>query len=211
MVGIISFGKAQEAKKKSTQSGTFPFAFFADRLIIGAEMQCDYCENKATVYFTQIIDGVSKKSALCEQCAVEQGVTDPEVFLLDQAEKISPKKNPSFLSPNVPAVKSVTQKSGACPKCGFTFENLQKTGRLGCPQCYDFFRKEIGHNLGGMHKGTKHKGNVPEGMLQDIQLQQKVDQLKASLKEAIAEEDFEQAAALRDELKQISDKAATTP
>ena len=45
-------------------------------------MQCDHCDNKATVFYTQIIDGISKKSSLCQSCATKQGVTDPEGFLL---------------------------------------------------------------------------------------------------------------------------------
>lgn len=170
-------------------------------------MQCDYCENQATVHYTQIIEGASKKASLCEKCATEQGVTDPESFLLDK--KTSSSKKPAFLSPNVPASQFNVSKTGECPQCGFTFDDLKKTGRLGCNECYQFFRKEIQINLGNMHKGVKHKGRIPEGMVENIQLRQKTDKLESDLAEAIKNENFEKAAKLRDELKNLAESSSS--
>ena len=167
-------------------------------------MQCDYCENKATVYYTQIIEGVSKKAALCEKCATEQGVTDPEAFLLENSSQVPAKKKPSFLSPNIPAPQFSSLSTGECPKCGFTFEDLKKTGRLGCSECYQFFKQQIQQNLSSMHKGVKHKGRIPEGMMKSIELRKKTEQLETDLAAAIAKEDFEKAATLRDELNKLT-------
>ncbi len=193
--------------------------------IIAAEMQCDYCEKKATVHYTQIIDGASKKASLCETCAAEQGITDPESFLLDQMPPSSPntpeegspknpsaegsdensgEKKPSFLSPNIPKVNLGVTKSGQCPGCGFTYENLNKTGRLGCSECYQFFRKEIKASLDNMHKGVTHQGRVPEGVIEDIELREQTKKLENALADAIESEDFETAAKLRDELNALT-------
>ncbi|MBK1831132.1 UvrB/UvrC motif-containing protein [Verrucomicrobiaceae bacterium R5-34] len=100
--------------------------------------------------------------------------------------------------------------TGTCPGCGFAFDDLKKTGRLGCSQCYQFFREEIKHNLGGMHKDTCHVGRVPAGMMEAFQNKQKIDQLQQEMNGAIANEDYEKAAALRDQLQKLSDENAAS-
>lgn len=195
-------------------------------------MQCDYCESKATVFFTQIIDGNVNKSCLCEECASKHGVTDPEGFLLGDTAPLSPKKpggkkgkkidvpmSPTgsdqidlpALSPEAATSKAGTGGTGICPGCGFAFDDLKKTGRLGCSKCYQFFRAEIKNNLGGMHKGICHTGRVPEGMLEAFEKRQRLEQLQTEMNEAIAAEDYEKAAALRDEIKNLSGETSLTP
>ncbi|MBT8038008.1 MAG: UvrB/UvrC motif-containing protein [Verrucomicrobiae bacterium] len=181
-------------------------------------MQCDYCNNKATVFFTQIIDGNSKKSCLCEACATQSGVIDPDGFLLGNIEasanptsptnpKDSPFDPPLTGDTTDPATHTppTLEKSATCPGCGFALDDLKKTGRLGCSQCYQSFHNEIRHNLGGMHKGTSHTGRVPEGMLKAFQQRQHREQLQQEMDEAIQAEDYEKAAALRDQLSQLSE------
>jgi hypothetical protein len=72
----------KQLTKKIPTVGAFPFAFLDRQSIINTAMQCEHCDNKATVFYTQIIDGIGKKTCLCESCASEQGITDPEGFLL---------------------------------------------------------------------------------------------------------------------------------
>ncbi|NWK54963.1 UvrB/UvrC motif-containing protein [Verrucomicrobiaceae bacterium N1E253] len=168
-------------------------------------MQCDYCESKATVFFTQIIDGQTKKSSLCEQCATEQGVTDPEGFLIGHLQPIPQKTAEVVNQPENPVKVSAPP---VCPGCGFAFDDLKKTGRLGCSECYQFFREDIKHNLGGMHKGISHKGRVPKGMLEAYEKQQQIEKLHEQMTLAIQDENYEKAAALRDELRQL-EQAAT--
>ncbi|WP_435892874.1 UvrB/UvrC motif-containing protein [Oceaniferula spumae] len=196
-------------------SNAFPFAFALGRSTMLAAMQCDYCDSKATVFFTQIIDGNSKKSCLCEKCAMKNGVTDPEGFLLGNMDpsKLSAKASSAVegvnFKPDATAGGASVPRelgTGICPGCGFAFEDLKKTGRLGCSQCYQFFREEIKHNLGGMHKDTSHVGRVPEGMLEAFEHRQKLDQLEQDMEAAIGAEDYEKAAALRDEIQKLSEK-----
>lgn len=172
-------------------------------------MQCDYCDSKASVFFTQIIDGQSKKSSLCEKCATEQGVTDPEGFLIGHIQPVKQVKKPT------PSQEPVSDATAAnhpiCPGCGFAFDDLKKTGRLGCSQCYQFFRNEIKHSLGGMHKGVCHHGRVPEGMLEAFEKRQQLEKLQIAMDEAISNEDYEKAAALRDEIRQFSTLAESAP
>lgn len=189
--------------KKMTCCHAFPFAIPPDRARILPAMQCDYCESKASVFFTQIIDGQTKKSSLCEKCATEQGVTDPEGFLIGHIQPVEHKGKP------VPAAKTEGKPASApvshpiCPGCGFAFDDLKKTGRLGCSECYQFFRQEIKHSLGGMHKGISHHGRVPEGMLEAFEKRQKLEKLQLEMDEAIADENYEKAASLRDQIRQL--------
>ena len=173
-------------------------------------MQCDFCDSKATVFFTQIIDGVSKKSNLCDACASSQGVTDPDGFLLDSI-KLPDTKNPKqdqSETPQTPASPTKDDKT-CCPSCGFAFDDLKKTGRLGCCDCYQFFREEIKANLSGMHKGTHHSGRVPEGMVEAFQKRQQLESLEKEMAEAISSEDYEKAAALRDQISQLTEHSPT--
>ena len=178
-------------------------------------MQCEHCDNKATVFYTQIIDGIGKKTCLCESCANEQGITDPEGFLLgsQDIQKQGDSSKHKALPKGVPKIEAATDKqpNRCCPGCGFAFDDLKKTGRLGCSECYDFFREEIKNNLGSMHKGTSHAGRVPEGMLQAFKERQELEQLQENLDAAISSEDYEKAAALRDEMDKISSQETTPP
>ena len=169
-------------------------------------MQCNYCDSKATVFFTQIIDGQTTKSSLCEKCAAEHGVTDPEGFLIGHiqpaSQKPQEKTTQEFVSTEEVVMGSPRSPS-VCPGCGFAFEDLKNTGRLGCSQCYQFFREEVKNNLGGLHKGVCHHGRVPEGMLEAFEKRQQLENLQLAMDEAIHTEDYEKAAALRDEITQL--------
>ena len=172
-------------------------------------MQCDFCDSKATVFFTQIINGVTKKTNLCDACASNQGVTDPDGFLLDEVEmpstNVSPETTTTLETPSAPQMDDRT----CCPGCGFAFDDLKKTGRLGCNECYQFFRDEIKHNLAGMHKGTNHTGRVPEGMVEAFHKRQQLESLEQEMAEAIDAEDYEKAATLRDQISQLEQNTSS--
>jgi len=168
-------------------------------------MQCDYCDSKATVFFTQIIDGKTTKSSLCEKCAAEQGVTDPEGFLIGHIQAMAQDESEAEEHSEAPEPTSTS----VCKGCGFSYEDLKKTGRLGCSQCYQTFREEITHSLGGMHKGILHQGRVPAGMMEAFEKRQKLEMLQREMQEAISSEDYEKAAILRDAIRNLKDEALT--
>lgn len=159
-------------------------------------MDCDFCSAKATVFLTQLVEGEMKKLCLCESCATEKGVTDPTGFsLADEVLGVAQAQ---------PAPQVTTDEDGPeCPNCGFTFGKFQQVGRLGCSICYDTFRDDIVRRLKGMHKGMTHAGRVPEGLLEAYERQQRLDKLHERLAEAITAENYEEAAGLRDEIKEI--------
>ena len=159
-------------------------------------MLCDVCkQNVATVHLTQMVDGKTKKVDLCEGCSKEKGVDDPTGFSL------------ADLLLGLGAAQELEQAAPGgelkCPHCGFTHADFKKAGRLGCSNCYTTFAEGLEGLLKTMHKGTRHVGKVPFALRQNQELSEKLKSLQKKLEKAIADEDFEAAAALRDELKQI--------
>jgi protein arginine kinase activator len=159
-------------------------------------MLCDICKkNVATVHLTQMVEGKTKKVDLCEACSKEKGVDDPTGFSL------------ADLLLGLGAAQEIEQASAGgeikCPHCGFTQADFKKAGRLGCSECYKVFAEGLESLLKTMHKGTKHVGKVPQVFRQSQDLADKLKSLQKKLEKAIANEDFETAATLRDEVKAL--------
>ena len=160
-------------------------------------MLCCICkEREATVHLTQITGDKMQKVDLCEECAKTKGVNDPTGFSL------------ADLLLGLGASQEIEQAAGGvelkCPRCGFTQADFKKAGRLGCPECYKTFAEGLEALLKSMHKGTRHAGKVPESLRQSRDLSDRLKMLKKKLDKAIEDENFEQAALLRDEIKQMS-------
>ncbi len=174
-------------------------------------MQCNFCNKEATIFYTTIINGVQKSMKLCESCAEERGITDVNELAAGHELMGLPKGEISLPAAEKMAAKaaqSVPMEDGAeCPNCGFALEDLKRVGRLGCSQCYSTFRGEIEGVLRNMHVGGQHHGRVPDGLEEAIELDEKLDELKTAINQAIANEDYEKAAELRDEIKQLEKKS----
>lgn len=155
-------------------------------------MQCDECkQKKATVFFTQIIDGKMQKANLCEPCSKAMGVTDPTGFGLAQM----------LSGLGTPPEESVS-KERACPACGLPQNKFRKTGRFGCSRCYATFADALEHLLKPMHKGgTRHVGKRPVSCQLLEGSADRMAELQEALRAAVEGEQYEEAARLRDELK----------
>jgi len=164
-------------------------------------MLCSNCKEKeATVHYTNISGDKKQNVDLCEDCAKSKGMNDPlgfsfvdELFGLGAAQEIEQAGGETGLK---------------CPACGFTQADFKKAGRLGCAECYETFAEPLAGLLKTMHKGTRHVGKVPEGLRQNRDLSDRLKALQKKLAKAIEGEDFEQAAILRDEIKQATGRAA---
>jgi protein arginine kinase activator len=164
-------------------------------------MLCSICnEAEATVHLTQIVGDKMQKVDLCEACSKKKGVNDPTGFSL------------ADLLLGLGAAQEVEQASGGadikCPTCGFTQADFKKSGRLGCPECYGVFAEALEGLLKTMHKATRHIGKVPQALKASRDLKDRLKQLQKKLDKAVAEENFELAAQLRDELKQFKEKSS---
>ena len=162
-------------------------------------MLCCVCKEKeATVHLTQIAGDKMQKVDLCEDCAKHKGVNDPTGFSL------------ADLLLGLGAAQEIGQTAGGvevkCPNCGFTQADFKKAGRLGCAECYVTFSEGLEGLLKTMHKGTRHVGKVPQALQVSLDLNEKLKSLQKKLDKAVAEEDFEQAVAVRDEIKIAKEK-----
>jgi protein arginine kinase activator len=167
-------------------------------------MLCSICKEKtATVHLTQIVGDKMQKMDLCEDCAKAKGINDPTGFGLADLD----------LMLGLGASQQIEQSAGGvelkCPRCGFTQADFKKSGRLGCPECYQTFAEGLGGLLKTMHKGTRHAGKTPEALRSSRDLSDRMKTLQNKLAKAIKDENFEQAAALRDEIKAIGDSPST--
>jgi protein arginine kinase activator len=163
-------------------------------------MLCDLCkQNAATVHLTQMVEGKTKKVDLCEACSKEKGIDDPTQFSL------------ADLLLGLGAAQEMVQSTpgggeARCPTCGFTQADFKKTGRLGCAACYTTFAEGLEGLLKSMHKGIRHIGKVPRTQQQTRDFAERLHQLQEKLQRAVSEEQFEQAAQLRDELRELRER-----
>lgn len=177
-------------------------------------MECTYCPgNEATCHLTKLVNGVAVDVHVCEKCipeiakvnlvdfdiwdavaklAKQKGQPDPgKEVEPEPVEEISAK---SLLMKESPATGSV------CPKCGFTSEELRKTGRLGCSHCYEVFAPMLEDIMNDCQKSLQHTGKVPS-RLRCL----RKSRIEEELRKAVDEERYEDAALLRDQLESITE------
>jgi protein arginine kinase activator len=151
--------------------------------------KCAICGAAAERRFTEIVGGKKRTMPLCGDCASKE----------DFVSKPPPQhKTPKF------TVKLKAQVLGAglpattlrCPECGIRLVELRKSGRVGCPHCYEVFRKHIMPLLKRIHGASSHEGTKPATVGREPDLAR----LREELRRAIEAEDFEQAARLRDRI-----------
>src|SRR5881296_1937004 len=166
-------------------------------------MLCCICKEKeATVHLTQIAADKMQKVDLCEECAKTKGGNDPTGFSM------------ADLLLGLGASQEIEQAGGGaalkCARCVLTQADFKKAGRLGCPECYKTFNDPLEGLLKTMHKGVRHVGKVPESLKQSRDLSDRLKLLQKKLSKAIEDEDFEEAAILRDEIKQTTARLASS-
>lgn len=163
---------------------------------MGKNLKCDLCSNPATVHLTQIVSNKIQKVDLCESCAQEKGVTDPNGFSL--ADLLVKGMGGAIEEPVAPVTSGPV-----CSSCGYSLAKFKKTSRLGCPDCYEAFAEALEPMLATMHKGTRHEGKVPHEALERKSLLDRLESLEARLKKAIEAEKYEQAAEFRDQINEL--------
>lgn len=163
-------------------------------------MLCQSCsKSTATTYVKTIINGVLSESALCPECAKKLGYTD-----------IFSNFDFNFGSLLGNTLEHKESKKQTCEFCGSTFENIAKTGKIGCANCYKQFYDRLTPSIQRIHGNTKHKGKRPGSVAlilhprnQLSPSQMKLQEKQNALEKAIKEQNFEYAATLRDEIKAL--------
>lgn len=168
-------------------------------------MLCQNCgKNQAVSHIHSVINGVVKDKYLCAECAAH---SNADTFgENDLFEMLS-----SFLNDGTaPKVTSVK-----CECCGATFDEIRRTGRVGCGNCYKTFERELEPTLLRIHGRTAHVGKRPDSIAskknentdkttgETNTNEQRIKKLKDRLAEAVKNEEYEKAAELRDEIKRV--------
>ncbi len=168
-------------------------------------MLCEYCNIKpATVIIKQDVGGEIKTIHVCKDCAAAIGVTFEENA--DSSDTMD--EMDSFFA-SMFSNKKKTASSGAtltCDFCGMTLRELQKTGKVGCANCYTVFADTMDDAIRHIHASNKHHGKVPSRVDGVMSITRKIEALKSKLNVAVQNEEYEEAARLRDEIKALSEK-----
>jgi protein arginine kinase activator len=161
-------------------------------------MLCDICnKNPATVHLTEIVDSQMNELHLCEECARQKSAQMEQQFGLSDllAGLADFEKSASKDVDSSPALK--------CPNCGLTYADFKKIGRLGCGECYLAFKRQLGPLLKKIHGSNQHIGKTPEKQARPLKARSELQELKDKLQKAVDTEAFEEAARLRDKIKEL--------
>ncbi len=160
-------------------------------------MLCQICKQaEATVFFIEINEEDEHGIQLCEQCAQQKHLQE----VLQRSAKIIQKLWASLAQ--VHSGEDLKAASSPCPECGLTLARFKKTGRLGCGTCYDHFERFLSPWLRHFHHLDNHDKTRTTGHDQPLQ-PSAIDKLKAALNDAIEQERYEEAAAMRDQLRAL--------
>lgn len=163
-----------------------------------SDMVCENCgSTEAVVHLTQIVNNEMSTHHLCETCAAEKGLqATPETAnmpLIDVIAQMSEEAS----AESVPS-------GGECAFCGLTFDGFRQTGRLGCPHCYEAFSDHLPRLLRRIHGSTRHVGKVylpPDPTASEME--KRLEGLRRKLERAVRSEDFERAAEIRDQIRDL--------
>lgn len=175
-------------------------------------MICENCkERPASVIITKGHTEGSVEHHLCEKCAFQA-----EAFYFDANQE--PLSIQQFLShwfggTDPFQAPQQNQETGIdqleCPRCALTFDKFLDIGKFGCASCYDTFRVRLPDVLGKLHSGNStHVGKIPVSFNELYAVKRKIEEVRMRMQEAVEEERFEEAAALRDEAKTLQEHLA---
>lgn len=186
-------------------------------------MLCQKCQSKpANFFYKESVNGIETKYALCSDCAQKMQANGELGFLNNTGSLLNfsffdsdlEMPNPATLFGTLfgyPGGKTrglagAPQGQKRCGLCGSSYSDIMKTGKLGCPRCYDNFAEELGPTLRTIHGNVRHIGRAPKRFRQKNDRQLRIEKLKEELARAIQAEAYEQAAKLRDQIRGLENQ-----
>ena len=185
-------------------------------------MLCQICRaNPATIHIQEIVNGEENTLHICTECAKKRNLAEENSVnshfheMLERLTKAIANSADLKLAELFDTKKPKEEDESedlACSVCGTTFKSYKKTGRLGCPTCYQEFGQLIFPELALVHHGSVHSGKTPPETVEQwqdpavserISLRSELERLCKSLDESVRREEFELAAELRDRIAAI--------
>jgi protein arginine kinase activator len=133
--------------------------------------------------------------AVCAECARQRGFTEVEKLKANNAEILTELKT---------RIDEGDSKL-VCQSCGLSYAEFKRQGRLGCAECYSSFHDELLPLIRRIHDAVQHVGRTASGGRKQAQMKMNVQRLREALSGAIQDEDYEKAAALRDQLRRTEE------
>ena len=163
-------------------------------------MLCQSCEKRqASTHIKTILSGELKEYNLCPECAAKLGYGSIFTNFGFDIDKLFG----SFMDSD-----NIHKKAKRCQFCGSSFDEIAKSGKVGCAHCYELFADQLYPSIRRIHGNTTHCGKnsgkqeAPEQKPAEMTKEQKISELKKQLDKAVSEQNFERAAELRDEIKE---------
>ncbi|MSS62569.1 UvrB/UvrC motif-containing protein [Velocimicrobium porci] len=170
-------------------------------------MLCSRCHKReAKIYYTEISNGEKKEQFLCEECAGEYTSFQNQ----SEAGEMTIGGLLSSIISNYYA-DSISKEEEEllklqCPTCKMTYEQLMNEGKFGCADCYHVFKQVMDKGIRQIQGADVHTGKRPAGYVkqeeEEIKLTE-IDKLTIELQAAVQREEYEKAAKLRDQIKEL--------
>ena len=160
--------------------------------------KCQKCAKPATYHITDIEKGKPREYHFCDEHA-KQHINPPD----DGPSLPMGDLAVGLIKGQAQSRESSPADKQACPVCQITFLEFRNSGRLGCPHDYEVFRNELMPLIENIHDETRHCGKVPRRAPRNSQRQTELIEIRNKLKRAVAAEDYETAARLRDQIREI--------
>lgn len=161
--------------------------------------KCRRCTKPATLHITEIRNGEAQALHLCEGCAKDYLNTVSVAGAPEEASAFEAGAIPGGDADQPPDERD----SLTCPQCGITFKQFRGQGRLGCPHDYVAFREELVPLIESIHGELQHVGKVPRHVPGISRKQYDLLKLRTDLKAAVQNEQYEEAARLRDQIQKL--------
>lgn len=168
-------------------------------------MLCQNCNKKeANVHVTKVINGEKTEFHLCEECAKK----NPEMGINFNSNMAfgMPLSFQNVVESLFEAMGGMTQiasEEESCPVCSMTFDEFRRTGKVGCGNCYSVFSNNMMPLIKRIHGNIEHTGKVPARSGESLKLKREITKLREELKNAVTNEEYENAAKLRDEIRKL--------
>ena len=167
-------------------------------------MMCEECGIRpATVYIATIINGEKGERHLCPSCMAKHRKQLPGIDF-SNLSGIFNSLLENWKTDEQEQQDTSEYEDCVCEQCGMTYPEFQKGGMLGCANCYDAFREPLTALLQRVHGNTQHAGRVPGGVHSGVSIRMNIERLKQKLQRAVADEEYEQAAKLRDAIRALN-------
>lgn len=167
-------------------------------------MLCEDCHKKpATVHLTKIVNNNKIEKHLCEQCARESEEMnlsfEPKFSFHHLLTGLLGTEGSAF----VPGEGNAQESNVQCGNCNLTYPQFCQIGRFGCSQCYEAFGSRLNPLLKRVHGSSTHNGKLPKRVGGAVRLKKQIEQLREELQKKVTAEKFEDAAKLRDEIREL--------